>query len=273
MQKALEALAEFRYLTIYQMIAADVSTNYSYLTRRMTKELLSPSLAAIGCHDFGVMPGVGKLARVFFLTDKGAELLAEATQGDPADIRYPVRGVQFSRDYFHRLAYVDICIAFSCYMRRNNYKIHGMRHYFDKIGKPRKGTALYPETRLALTRGYVVPDGLFYFETQGKRRVAAVEMHYSPRTSYIIDQLETHFVAIREGAASKFFGHDKANYVFSVFKDTAASERVRTLLMENEDFRKTFFPLFHFNTIDRLKADGFAAGWVMADGSPGGLVS
>lgn len=161
MHRALEALAEFRYLTMTQMVDLGVSRNYSHVAHKVTRDLITPPFEAIGSHDFGVIPGIGKLHKVFFLTERGAELLAEATQQDVSDIKYPVRGVQFSRDYFHRLAYVDFCISFANYMRSRNLPIFNMTHYFDKIGKPRKGTALHSETRLALTRGYIVPDGLF----------------------------------------------------------------------------------------------------------------
>ena len=270
MHRALEALAQYRYLTITQMISAGVSPSYSHISRSIVRPLLCGKYPLIGFHDFGVIAGVGRLHKVYYLTENGARLLSEYSQLDFDAIRYPVRGVQYSRDYFHRLAYVDICIAFTRHMQKNDLPILRMLHYFDKTGKPRKGTALTPETSLAITRGFIAPDGLFLFEAQGKRRAVAVEFHHIPRTTYIVEQLERHVLAMEQSTVSRYLGHDKRSFVFSIFSDENASERVRTTLLKNERF-VALLPSFHFNTLDHLKNGGFADGWILADGSKCGL--
>lgn len=52
-----------------------------------------------------------------------------------------------------------------------------------------------------------------------------------------------------------------------MFNDEATCDRVRSYLLNDSEFRDVFFPLFHFNTIGTIKARGFNAGWMLADGT------
>ena len=42
--------------------------------------------------EFGVLPQIGRLPRVYYLTERGARYLAEAWRVEPEEINYP-RGV------------------------------------------------------------------------------------------------------------------------------------------------------------------------------------
>ena len=61
--------------------------------------------------DFGFLAGKGRLAQIHYLTKRGALALADYHGVGIESIPYPAGQVQFSRDYFHRVEFINIHIA------------------------------------------------------------------------------------------------------------------------------------------------------------------
>lgn len=223
----------------------------------------------IEVHEFSLF-GKGRLPRVYTLTRRGAEIVAEIERCDLSDVTWPVGGVQFANDFEHRAAYIDAWIAFDAWIAADDRReCLEVRHYFDATGSNRLGSGMRSACRVDLPRGgYIIPDGLAYFDTGTKRRAVALEIHHFPDTKRIVKQLLGHIPALEIEAYSNAFGHNAASRVLSISTDPALTVRVMDRLMEIDEFKATpAFQRVAFNTLEGVKAD-FGNGWVLADRSP-----
>lgn len=273
-QKTLEALGRYRYLTVAQLAAAGVAKNENHirsdvlprLCRRQSENLIEE-------RKYPLSAAHGSLPTVYTLTKYGAEILAEIERSDVSDILYPTAGIQFANDLRHRIAYVDWCIAFDAWIGADeDRQCLALRHYFDKTGSNRSGPArMRPETRIDFgASGYIIPDGLVFFENADKRITAAVELENRTDPKRVVEKLKVHMEAIRSGAVTRRFEHDKANRVLSISTEASLAVRIMERMLAVPGFREQFLPLFAFNVLDSVKAD-FGSGWVLADGSPAGI--
>ena len=273
-QSVLEALAEFRYLTAHQMLDMGISKNIRSLRNNTLNRLINTHRKAIKSHDFGWIPQRGRLARVYYLTGYGTELLADVLRIDPASIEYPKGGIQFSSDYTHRINYIDFHIAFKRWAEKENKDVDFFYSYFDKVGSQRAGKVRSTaKTRVLLTRTVYkqqdekpfIPDVLTRYQDGDKSRLVAIEIHNGTHSKRITHQLLEHLEAIEQGIFSHKYEHAKANFVLSVHENQSTLDSVKRRLMERPEFKK-FLPLFLFNQQDQAKAD-FAKGWTLADGN------
>lgn len=265
--KALEALAKFRYMTARQFVAAGLSHSEGSVMRKILPPLYRRARGKlIDFMELGFSPGRGCLPRVYFLTKHGAQIIADFERCDIADISFPEGGMQYVRDFEHRKAYIDAVIAFHRWIEASGGEIIAERHYFDSTGSNRRGTTAHAQTRLELSDGFIVPDGLAYFEAFGKRRAVAVEVHRHTDAKRCAEQLAKHMQAIRERRVMDHFGHDTGSLVFSITTDEALSERIRARMLDVPGFRQFFAPAFRFAHIDGVREE-YGRAWVRADGT------
>ena len=92
------------------MLAVGVTRDKSHLYDTL-KRLSRQHGAPVGKMDFGVVPKLGRLAVVYYLKAKGAEIIAEALRVDSTDIPYAKAKVMYHNDYFHRRDCVDFQIT------------------------------------------------------------------------------------------------------------------------------------------------------------------
>jgi hypothetical protein len=275
-QRALLALARYRYLTIPQMIAAGVAKDSNHIRSDVLARLSRrASDNLVEAHEFPQFHAKGRLPRIYTLTKYGAEVVADMLRRPVAEILYPVGGVQYANDFAHRAAYVDCCIAFDAWIAADEARdCLEVRHYFDKTGANRGAglTRLRAATRLDLPGGsYIIPDGLAFFDTGAKRRAVALEVHNFPDVGRIVKQLAGYVDHVVTDASSRTFGHDAAGRVLSISTDPAVTVRVMDRMLALPGFRDSrAFQLIAFNTLDSVKAD-FGTGWVLADRSPAGI--
>ncbi len=272
-QAVLEALAEFRYLTAHQMLAMGISKSGHSLRKNTLNRLINTHRKTIKSHDFGWIPQRGRLSRVYYLTNYGAEILAEVLRIDQAQIEYPKGGIQFSSDYTHRMNFIDFHISFKRWAEKENKEVDFFHAYFDKVGSQRAGKVRSTaKTRVLLKRTVYtqqdekpfIPDGLTRYQDKDKSRLVAVEIHNGTHSKRITQQLLEHLEAIEQGIFSYKYEHTQANLVLSVHEHQSTLDSVKRRLMERPEF-KPFLRFFLFNKQDQAKAD-FAKGWTQADG-------
>lgn len=272
-ERVLQALACFRYLTAKQLLEIGISKNINSLRDKSLSRLERHKKHYIKSHDFGWIPQRGRLAKVYYLTENGAKLLAEIYRIDYNDIDYPKGGIQFSSDYSHRINFIDFHISFRRWAERHDKEVDFFYSYFDKTGSQRAGKVRsMAKTRVLLNRTvYVqqenkpfIPDGLTRYEDGEKNRLVAVEIHNGVHSKRITEQLLDHLEAIQQGLFSEKFGHKTANFVFSVHENQSTLDSVKKRLLQRPEF-KPFMPLFLFNMQAQAKAD-FRKGWTLANG-------
>lgn len=106
----LRALSVYTYLTIPQIaliVGSKNSTSVKYALQRLHRH----GRPLVKKYEYAFIAGVGRLHSISTLTKVGASILAEVDRVDSESIYFPALGVQYSRDYAHRKAFVDCHIA------------------------------------------------------------------------------------------------------------------------------------------------------------------
>lgn len=168
--------------------------------------------------------GIGKRV-MYYLTRKGADLVAEIDGLDPNELRYtPLRGgivkasdsadheYQLVRANFpHKEAYVSALIALERYVSRTDYRVAAFRHDYD-----RKNGG----TSLELAGKRFRPDGIAFLEPtlpSSPTYVYAIELHRHSDRKKIVDQLRRHAAAYKAGSMAKRFGTAGPYFVLSLY--------------------------------------------------------
>lgn len=259
--RVLECLGVYRFITVPQLqrlgIAKHKPSVYRILRRFQTfpRQLIEKK-------DFGFIAGVGNLDSVYYLTKRGAALLAEVQRVDLATIKYP-KGVQvFQNDYFHRVATIDVHIACRQWAASTGAIVDVFDTYYDKTGSNRKrsGDKLRAQTRVDLSDGFFVPDAIIlYTKDDGRRRLAAVEVHNGRDTGRFMKQMAKHIQALEEGAVSDKYGVQFGNEILWVFEHESTMYAAIRRMKERRDLMG-FRDYISFNTIENVRT-GFARNW------------
>jgi hypothetical protein len=260
----MEYLRVFRFLTPPQMLRLGIASHINSLRRALRR--FETHRRYVNHTDFGVLPKIGRLPRVYYLTLQGANYLAEAWRVDPKAINYP-RGVKlFSRDYFHRTATIDFQIELHLFAEQNRAEVEFFHTYFDTKGSNRTDN---PENRLQrLSKvplgddGFFIPDGIFSFRApNGERFLFALEIYNGMDTKRVHQQIEKHFIALGEGKISDIYGHDKAHRVLYIFETHNALRAAVKRFEQDQYFVDQMRPLFALSTLSDIRKD-FARNWI-----------
>jgi hypothetical protein len=263
----LRALATYQFLTPAQLVTAGISKNIVSLRNNTLNPLAKQRHPLIEFLDLGPIPGGGRYPKIFFLTKKGASLLADHLRVDLKEICFPRSRVQFRWEALHRLAFIDFHVHFRKWAEQNGVDVEFLDAYFepDTTGIKRRGK---PPSKIQMYIGLNMfePDGMLLFHKDGKSRLCSLEIHHTTSTKDIVRQLGVHVTAIATGIPSQKYQYDKANFVLSVHSKRSTMEKTRSKLMELDNFSQ-FLPLFHFNLMDNIR-NNFATGWTQANGKP-----
>lgn len=294
-EAVLAALATYRYLTPDQMLRLGVTRSSVHLydtLRKLTGTTKAfPAKGSPGgapAHgarsgagrkpgllvalDFGVLPGHGRLARLYALTPRAAELLTAYGRHD-GPIEVPKQVSLFSEDYFHRLACVEFHIALRSWAAEAGLEVDFFHAYYDPVaGGAREGRA-HPKTHVRLRQGSLVPDAIFAFsDAASKRRLCAFEMYNRRRTARVVKQLATYLSALEARAIEKAYGYEKDVRVLLGFEDAEGLELVarRALLQPGFSRAEGHGEWFFLAPLAVIK-ERFHDGWRRFDGTPARL--
>jgi hypothetical protein len=270
----LRALARFTYCTIPQL-AQILGAKNENSVKHALQRMRAFSRPLVKKWEYAFIAGVGRLHSVSTLTHSGANVLAEVDRIDVDSIYFPALGVQYSRDYLHRRAFVDCHIAIDHWARSHEAEIA----FFDRYFLAEGGNHTNPnslngadalvrreyQTRIVLpAQKILIPDGIFLFHQGGKSRLCALEIHQGHETKKILAQLEQHIHAIEGAAVRRKYGRDEANFVLSVYEHRETMEAVMKRFSALPDY-PTIRLSFHFATVEAVKADVRTA-WCLASG-------
>lgn len=268
--KILEALATYKYLVPYQLVKLG-TIGHPKTVERYLKSMREQSKPLIKFKRWGWERGIGNRHTFYTLTARGAEVLAEYHECPVAEIDYPKGKLSFENDYFHRLNTIDTQIAIRQWAAHSGAQIELFDTYLNSTGSQRQNRAgtngkLQNKTRTDYRDGFFVPDGVCLLEHGGKRRLMGIEIHNRNKTYRILEQLQTHMASLEESALSIAYGHDKANFVLSVFEEEGTMRSTIKAFRQAEDFAN-FIQLFHFATVDGVRED-IKNAWIDGNGQP-----
>lgn len=218
-ENVLTSLAQYRYLTVYQMQTLGVARDKGHLYATL-RELGLRKPAMVLHLDFGVLAGYGRLSRIYFLTMHGASLLEEA-RTDLAPVSYPARVRLFRNDYFHRVNTVDVHIAVNQWAHENDATLDFFYTYYDEGIK--KAGRNYARTRVAVNGRAIIPDVVFK-HTADTTRLFAVEMYNGGETARVEKQILAYFTAFNEEAIEQTFSYPHGVRLLCIFEHERSLE-------------------------------------------------
>jgi len=192
----------------------------------------------------------------FFLTRKGAEMLAELERLEIEDLRYSTTAISdYNREIIraefpHKEAYVSALIALAKYLEQTDYRIGRMFHYYDRR---------HENTTLEIDGKRFRPDGIVFVEPSEPDMPVyryVLEIHRHSDRKKIIGQLKQHARAYLAGSFHKRFG-DGAHFVFSIYCQENV-HIVKSVIDELRNDPDTWYVMeryFVFAELEHLKAD------------------
>lgn len=269
----LKALSQYRYLTTKQILALGLARDRGYLgqvlasllsaTRHETTSERKPKY--IGELDFGVKVGKGRLARMYFLTKSGADLLEQMEPG-LAPVRFPARVVRFAPDYEHRVSCVDFHIMLTTWARLNDHVVRYYRHYFDWSQATAKGKP-QPATRLHLSNRRVDADALFLLrDSNNIERSFVYEMANGVDTGRVLEKMQHLARGIDDGSLNRAlsFPANEAVRILFVFEHKRTAELVASHV-DRFPLLQKYAPHFFLKPLAEVSADTFQNGWMPLD--------
>jgi len=268
--KALTALAHYQYLNTLQMERMGIGKTAKQIRDHTLKHLESVHPALIKSEDFGAIAGKGRLHKIYYLSPKSINIVADLMRCAPEEIVYPKYGVRYANDYFHRSLFVDFHIGLRQWIdTQETAELEFFQSYYTKEkGRGSKSASINqlrfkPSSTLPYNHPLTIePDGIFRFKRDGKSFLCAMEMHRKRDSKYIAQQLDRHITAIDQNLFSERFEQETPNFVLSVHESLASFQSVQKRLLALPDFEK-FLPYFHFALTDYLEDD--FSNWVLAN--------
>ena len=254
---ALEALSKFTFLVPHQFLRLGITTNRQNLTRSVLKPLRAKPHALV---DYG---NVGPF-HVYCLSKRGA--MEMANHWEVETVPYPTDGVQYSKDFDHRLGTVDFLIELHDWANRCGATVDFQHVYFNGTGAQRSKLKYVASTRHQLPGGFIESDVDFQLTLpSGKSVLCVFEYHRGNYVKRIVEQLERHMTALHEGVVSERYEFGESNLVLSVYEHEVTMKTVVGRLRVWPKFQP-FRELFQFAALDALKAD-FSGSWLTLAGS------
>ena len=260
--KTLETLAVYKYLTVSQFIDIGVKTHKQNMNEILL-ELQRGKRPLIGCIKFGVLPKIGRLSYVYYLTKQGVTFIIDNLDLTLDQINYPIgTATFFTRDYFHRIACVNFQVAFRKWAESKDLTIDFYYNYYDKTGSNRKegGIKSRVKTKIDLKQEkYIIPDSVCQFSKENKKVLFLFEQHNGKNTKKFINQLLQHAIALYEKSVQKQYKVQKDSRVYCVFEFPSIMQAVMMRVASDKAFAP-FKDHFLFKTAATVKQD-FPHGW------------
>ena len=262
----LDGLRLYRFLTVPQMAKIGIGTRNGQVNH-VLPDLVKANKPYISRVVPGTLPKLGRLPNVYFLTERGACIIADALMIDRNKVKYPKRVSTTSVHFWHRTHAVDCHIAVKKWADKNNHCIDFYRDYFEYTGANRSRD-MAPQrsvTRVELSDGSIIPDAIFQMtDDAGKSRFFALEMYNQNRPQRTFEKMLEYCHALAEQALTKAFNYPSLPRVLMVFELDAALITHLARAKQHPALKK-FLKFFYFTTLQEFESD-FRAGWRTLDG-------
>lgn len=218
--KTIMALGRYHYLTRQQLEGLGIAGRSGLYAA--LRDLGAGKCPLVGKRDLGVIPRAGRLPHLYFLTPRGAKLLAKTLDCPLDSIRYPKKAVMFTHDFQHRVNSIDCNIALNKWAGYSGGNIEFVDTYFTH---PK--TVIIPPNDDCL-----IPDMVAMINTQPDRisdkhrYLIAFEIYNQTRTGRVVQQLQKHAAVIRSGALNDAYGFTQRSYRLVCVFDTEGNMKL-----------------------------------------------
>lgn len=231
--QVLECMARYTYLTVNHLVDLGIAPQARNVRDRYLRPLTEGRSPLVGSGVFHVSNK--PLPWVYYLTKRGAEVVAELWNVPVDEVYYPVGKIQFTRDYQHRVETIDCMIAFEQWAEQNDAEINFWHTYFQVEGSQRKANQqLIRKTQVTLGGETIVPDLNLGILTQNTSRLFTLELHRQPKTQRIVQQLAKHADILRNEVLSEKYNHPHLHYVLSVHHSEQSMKLVQKELRRSD---------------------------------------
>jgi hypothetical protein len=203
-ESILKALGKYKFLTSQQLwkLVGNKSLHVIYNDLKVLKER--------GFSDYIVYGGVsrsGTMAKLHYLTSKGARVTADIEGVSIDQVKYPKStNTLVKNDFFHRIFTIDMMIAFDKWIAGTEHEPIFFDVYFDKTGSQRKQEegALKGKTRVEIGKNnFIDPDGIFLYRTNQKDELRILEVANGLDSKRIMQQIRNVVFASYQGYVSE----------------------------------------------------------------------
>jgi hypothetical protein len=251
----LKYLSQFKYLTRSQLHRLGLLSNIGSIYRAI-KPLLDSKKPLIQKQSFGVMPGIGQLEEILYLSKYGKDYLVNELALSPEEIKLPKKALSIaSGDYFHRLSVIDFHIKLYLYSSKNELSVSRFDYYFDHSSR-------YSINRVNLDKkSFIIPDGVFIIENSSRDYLYLMEQHNDKDVGKIYSQVINHIKVIVNQSAKDKYSSTGVNRVVIIFKHDNTKD---ALIKKAQTLKNQLFKVknhFLLKSNDELKNGSFFENW------------
>jgi|GEM_PF-2621338 len=254
----LKALANYRFLTVSQMLALDydISRTQIYSKIKLLREGTKPLVQTI---DLGSLPGKGRLDVIYYLSQHGALVLQDLGL-ELENINYPKRIRALSTDYLHRISSVDFHVAASLWAKSEAIRLDKYESYYDDGKKGPKGKSVQ-RTHISFGNKKFMPDAIFKFTTADDiSRLCCFELHNGVEVKRLMEQLEVYCEALQVRAIEDSYNYPHSARVLLVFEQEKCLQKVQMAFQKRDDLAD-YRPNFFCKTVDEITDGNFKEDW------------
>lgn len=260
-------LAKYRFNTVKQFQRLGVSSQTAHILKTL-KVLRETNL--VDRTGFTFTAKIGKMPDLYFLTPKGAKIVAESQKVDIDLIQYPKSSnTLFQHDYLHRITTIDLQIAFDNWAK-GSFEIEPLFFdtYYHKTGSQRNQEEtgkLKAKTQIELSDGsHFTPDAICRFTQNDKDVLCCIEIHNGHDTTRLTNTIKGHLKAIADKALQRAYNYNRLNYVLIVCERKEVMQKVIERINENPDLSSKVEKFLLFKTTDQIEP--FADNWLTVSG-------
>lgn len=261
-------LAKYRFNTVKQFKRLGVSSQTAHILK-ILKVLRDTNL--VDRTGFTFTAKIGKMPDLYFLTPKGAKIVAESQKINIDLIQYPKSSnTLFQHDYLHRIKTIDLQISFNEWAN-NTFDIEPIFFdtYYHKTGSQRNQEEtgkLKAKTQIELSDGsHFTPDAICRFTHNNKDILCCLEIHNGHDTTRLTNTIKGHLRAISDKAIQRAYNYNRLNYVLIVCEKAEVMKKVIERINENPDLSRKVEPFLLFKTTDQIEP--FTDNWLTVSGS------
>lgn len=262
-ESILRGLGKYKFLTSHQAwkLIGNKSLQTIYNDLRVLKER-----GFVDCIVYGGVSRSGTMAKLYYLTTKGANVCADMEGINADQVKFPKStNTLVKNDFFHRIYTIDLMISLHHWLNQTDKDLMFLDVYFDKTGSQRKQNegALKGKTRVNIGNdSFIDPDMIFMYRTKQKESLFVLEVANGLDSKRIVQQIKNVVVASYQGHVSEKYGLRTTPKVLVAFEHEGTMKAVMGRV-KTDEYLENFDELeeYLFFTLQEKTKGNWLDGW------------